>query len=89
MRVKHLGSGVVVLLFLAAGVHHVHYIIDSDGGLCDVCGQDDLSLSVWRTLEHRLLVRYGHTGVHCGGHGENGLSMMGCTLQYIAKDLKG
>ncbi len=73
---KDLGSGVVVLLFLAAGVHHVHYIIYSDGGLCDVCGQDDLPLSVWRTLEHRLLVRYGHTGVHCGGDRENRLNMM-------------
>lgn len=33
-------------------------VIDGDGGLSDVSGEDDLPPTIWGAPEHRLLVRY-------------------------------
>lgn len=49
---------------MRATVHHVDNVIDGDGGLSDVGGQDDLPDARWRPLEDVLLVHHGDVGVH-------------------------
>lgn len=61
---QYLGLEVVALLLVCATVHHVHDVVDGDGGLCDVGGQDDLPDTWWRPLEDVLLVHHRDIGVH-------------------------
>lgn len=61
---RHLGPGIVALLFLSAQVHNVHDIIYGDGRLCDVSCQDNFALALSWVLKHNLLIHYRHAGVH-------------------------
>lgn len=61
---QYLGLEVVALLLVRAAVHHVHDVVDGDGGLCDVGGQDNLPDTRGRPLEDVLLVHHGDVGVH-------------------------
>lgn len=63
-RQQYLGLEVVALLLVRATVHHVHDVVDGDGGLCDVGGQDNLPDARRRPLEDVLLVHHGDVGVH-------------------------
>lgn len=65
-RQQYLGPEVVALLLVRATVHHVHDVIDGDGGLCNVGGQDDFPDARGRPLEDVLLVHHGDVGVHWG-----------------------
>ena len=60
----HLGLQVVALLLVQTAVHHVHDVIDRDGRLGNVGGQDDLAYPNGRLLEYGLLVHHRDVGVH-------------------------
>lgn len=49
---------------MRAAVHHVDDVVDGDGGLGDVGGQDDLPDAGGRPLEDVLLVHHGDVRVH-------------------------
>lgn len=61
---QYLGLQVITFLLVCATVHHMHNVIDGDGGLSDVGGQDNLPDTRWRPLEDVLLVHHGDVGVH-------------------------
>jgi len=61
---QYLGLQIIALLLVRATVHHVDDIVDGDGGLSDVGGQDNLPDARWRPLEDVLLVHHGDVGVH-------------------------
>lgn len=54
----HLGARVIILFFVSSHIHHVDDVIDGDGGLCNVSGEDNLPLALLGVLEHQLLVCY-------------------------------
>ena len=59
----HAGVGIVPVLFTFAGVHHVDDVVDGDGRLRDVGGDDDLAIRPRRVFEDHLLLRRGQRGV--------------------------
>jgi len=61
---QYLGLQIVAFLLVRATVHHVDNVVDGDGGLGDVGGQDDLPDARRRPLEDVLLVHHGDVGVH-------------------------
>lgn len=72
-RPWYLGLQVIALLLVRATVHHVDDVVDGDGGLSDVGGQDDLPDARRRPLEDVLLVHHGDVGVHWQGKAESAL----------------
>lgn len=52
----NLSPWVIIVFFVSSRVHHMDDVVNGDGRLCNVSGEDDLPLSRRWVLEHRLLV---------------------------------
>lgn len=61
LQALHAFRSVIPFLLHLARVDDVNDVVDSNGGLCDVGGDDDLGDALWWSAEYRLLflVRQG------------------------------